>query len=84
MGELNRLQLEKLTADLRTSFESHGSNDHSQIKEKHPLRGVFRKSCSENMQQMYRRTPMSKCDFNKFAWTKFFYFLSVRIWCMEC
>ena len=23
--------------------------------------------CSENMQQIYRRTPMTKCDFNKVA-----------------
>ena len=23
--------------------------------------------CSENMQQIYRRTPMPKCDFNKVA-----------------
>ena len=23
--------------------------------------------CSENMQQIYRRTPMSKCDFNEVA-----------------
>ena len=30
-----------------------------------PSRGVLRKSCSENMQQIYRRTPMPKCDFNK-------------------
>ena len=30
-------------------------------------RGVLRKSCSENMQQIYRRTPMPKCDFNKVA-----------------
>ena len=29
--------------------------------------GVFRKSCSENIQQIYRRTPMQKCDFNKAA-----------------
>ena len=29
------------------------------------LRGVLRKSCSENMQQIYKGTPMSKCDFNK-------------------
>ena len=28
-------------------------------------RGVSRKKCSENMQQIYRITPMSKCDFNK-------------------
>ena len=36
-------------------------------REKQPLRGVPRKRCSENMQQMYRRTPMRKCDFNKVA-----------------
>ena len=30
-------------------------------------RGVLGKQCSENMQQVYRRTPMSKCDFNKVA-----------------
>ena len=27
-------------------------------------KGVFRKRCPENMQQIYRRTPMSKCNFN--------------------
>ena len=27
--------------------------------------GVLKKTCSENMQQIYRRTPMPKCDFNK-------------------
>ena len=29
------------------------------------LRGVLIKRCSENIQQIYRRTPMPKCDFNK-------------------
>ena len=29
--------------------------------------GVLWKRCSENMQQIYRRTSMLKCDFNKFA-----------------
>ena len=37
-----------------------------QVQNQSPRR-VLRKSCSENMQQMYRRTPMSKCDFNKVA-----------------
>ena len=32
-----------------------------------PPRGVLKKRCSENMQQIYRRTPMPKCDFNKVA-----------------
>ena len=29
--------------------------------------GVLKKRCSENMQQIYRRAPMPKCDFNKAA-----------------
>ena len=29
--------------------------------------GVLKKKCFENMPQIYRRTPMPKCDFNKFA-----------------
>ena len=35
--------------------------------QKQPPRGVLSKGCSENMQQIYRTTPMSKCDFNKVA-----------------
>ena len=30
-------------------------------------RGVLGKRCSENMHQIYRRTQMPKCDFNKVA-----------------
>ena len=33
--------------------------------QKQPSRGALRKRCSENMQQIYRRTSMPKCDFNK-------------------
>ena len=32
-----------------------------------PHRGVPRKSCSKDMQQIYRRTPTPQCDFNKIA-----------------
>ena len=35
--------------------------------QKQPLRGVLKKKCSENMLQIYKRTPMPKCDFNKVA-----------------
>ena len=35
--------------------------------QKQPPRRILRKSCSENMQQIYWKTPMSKCDFNKVA-----------------
>ena len=43
----------------RTSYVNHS--------QKQPSRGVLRKRCSENMQQIYRRTPIPKCDFNKVA-----------------
>ena len=35
--------------------------------QKHPPRGVLKERYSENMQQIYRRTHMPKCDFNKVA-----------------
>ena len=34
-------------------------------KQKQPTRGVLRKRCSENMHEIYRRTPMPSCNFNK-------------------
>ena len=37
------------------------------ISQKQPSKYVLRKRCPENMQQIYRRTPMPKCDFNKVA-----------------
>ena len=37
------------------------------ILQKQPLRGILEKMCSENVQQIYRRKPMPKCDFNKVA-----------------
>ena len=35
--------------------------------QKQPSRDVLRKKCSKNMQEVYRKTPMPKCDFNKVA-----------------
>ena len=37
------------------------------MSQKQPPRGVLKKRCSKNMQQIYRRTPMLTCDFNKVA-----------------
>ena len=34
--------------------------------QKQPQTGVPRKRCFENMQQIYRKTPMTKCDFSNF------------------
>ena len=36
-------------------------------KQKQPSRDVPKKRCSENIQQIFRRTPIPKCDFNKVA-----------------
>ena len=35
--------------------------------QKQLTRGVLRKRCSENMQQIDRRTPMPECGFKKAA-----------------
>ena len=35
--------------------------------QKQPPRGVLKKSCPENMEHIYRRTPMPKSDFHKVA-----------------
>ena len=35
--------------------------------QKQPSRGVLSKRCYENIQQIYRSTPIPKCDFNKVA-----------------
>ena len=43
------------------------------------LHRCYIKSCSENMQQSYRRTPILKCDFNKFAKQLYWNHLSVLV-----
>ena len=52
------------------------------LVQKQPPRGVPRKRCSENMQQIYRRTPMPKCDFNKVA--KQLYWNRTLAWVFSC
>ena len=51
--------------NLRHNMNSHKKKPSSLIL---PPKGVLRKRCSENVQQIYRITPMPKCDFNKVAW----------------
>ena len=43
---------------------------------------VHRKRCSENMQQIFRRTPMPKCDFSKVA--KQLYWNHTLAWVFPC
>ena len=50
--------------------------------QKQPSRGVLRKRCSENMQRIYRKTLMLKCDFNKV--TKQLYWTHTSAWVFSC
>ena len=50
--------------------------------QKQPPTGVLRKSCSEKMQQIYRRTPMPKCNFNKVALQ--LYWNHTSAWVFSC
>ena len=51
------IQLAAYSMIIHTSKKTH----------KQPFRGVLRKRCSENRQQIFRRTPMPECDFNEVA-----------------
>ena len=51
------------TQDMFRSWRYHSNGLHTEAA----LRSVLKKRFSENMQQIYRRTPMPKCDFNKVA-----------------
>ena len=48
------------------------------IVQKQPSIGVLIKSCSGNVQQIYRKTLITKCDFNKVALQ--LYWNSIRHW----
>ena len=52
--------------------------------QKQPSRGVVRKSCCENRLQIYRRTPMSQCDFSTVALQLYWNHTSARVFsCMS-
>ena len=50
--------------------------------QKQPCSGVLRKRCSENLQQIYRRTPMPKYDFTKVV--KQLYWNHTSAWVFSC
>ena len=50
--------------------------------QKQPFRGVLGKTYSENIQQIYRRIPMPKCDLNKVA--KELYWNGTSAWLFSC
>ena len=48
-------------------------------EQKQPSRSVLRKRCTKNMQQIYTRAPMPKCDFDKVALLKLHYGMGVLL-----
>ena len=50
--------------------------------QKQPFRCVLRKKCFENMQQIYKRKSMSKCDFNKVVLQS--YWNQTSAWVFSC
>ena len=52
------------------------------LKQKQLSRGILRKKYSENLHQIYRRTPMPKCDFSKAA--KQLYWNHTFAWVFSC
>ena len=64
-----------------TSVSDFTKSSRKTIFSKQPFRGVFIKRCSENMQQVYRRTPMPKCDFNKVAKQPYWNHTSAWVFC---
>ena len=68
-----------LKVENRTQYVDHQM---SNAVEKQSSRGVLKKRCSENMQQIYKRTPMAKCDFDKV--TKQLYWNYTSAWVFSC
>ena len=44
-----------------------------------PTEVFLKKSCPKNMQQIYRRTPLPKCDFNKVALQLYCNFIEIAL-----
>ena len=61
-----RKKLDTLVIHVETNELTKGVITMKKVQ-KQSSRGVPRKRYSENMRQIYRRTPMPKCDFNKVA-----------------
>ena len=63
----NQLSISKTTQLKLWVIVTNTTSDKKLEAQKQPSRGVLTKMCSENMQQIYRRTLMPKCDLNKVA-----------------
>ena len=68
--------------EIKWNYQFYQSENGHYELQKQPPRGVSKKRCSENMQQIYRRTPMPKCDFNKVALQ--LYWNRTSTWVFSC
>ena len=68
-----------LKVENRTQYVNHQM---SNAVEKRSSSGVVKKRCSENKQQIYKRAPMAKCDFDKV--TKQLYWNHTSAWVFSC
>ena len=58
------MKVKKVSIFIKSQKQIEGNMDDKDDQK--PLsRGALRKRCAENMQQIHRRTPMSKCNFKK-------------------
>ena len=73
----NLIRKIRLNTRFKTTWETKNYKT-----QKQPPRGIPRKRCSEDMQQIYRRTPMLKCDFNKVA--SQIYWNRTSTWVLSC
>ena len=68
--ELQEKEEERDGKDIKKLFKRSPKKKvpiNSRLMQKQFFRGVLRKSFSENMQEIYRRTPIAKRDSNKVA-----------------
>ena len=68
----NRTYLLKISCSFETGLSDHCPLIYIRLKttfiiQRQASKDVYKKRCSENMLQIYRRKPMPKCDFNKVA-----------------
>ena len=59
--EKERNELDKACFTLDAAYTKYGFSAESYFQ-KQSSKGVLKKMCSENMQQIYRRTPTPKCN----------------------
>ena len=53
-----------MVKNLQFCLLSHTYQKRRKKLQKQPSRGVIKERCSENNQQIYKKTPMPKCEFN--------------------